>query len=702
MKISITLLLSIIIAIFSGCKKQDSDPNNGTIPNNTAVNKMSPDGFNYSTSKNIALNLTLKATNGDPLSGVVVNIYDPTNINTNAAIFRGITNSSGNLTAHISIPASLQKIIIDPSYLGLMRNAQASIKGNSVTATIGGPNGFGGDIIPETIIVNNVNPSDKIVLGLNTPIAFSYPAPYVSTDDAVINTGQNPQSYGVPAYLEPVSDVISASLLSYVNSSLPETKPLPTTHPEYLSNNIVSTINVIARSDVWITFVAEGAGYLSTLAFYTHATGNPPLSEADIKKATIILPNASANGSGGGLRPGNKVKLGTFDSGTSIGFILIAYAWTGKGISINNPKYYSDANLNPETTAELKKHTVALYDDVHKLTLIGFEDQNRQNSSCDNDFNDVVFYASSNPVTAISNANVAVIDKGLDSDGDGVLDALDAFPTDATKAYLTYFPSQNTYASIAFEDNWPTKGDYDLNDLVVKYRYTFTNNAQNQVVSLQGDYSVAAVGASYKNGFGVQLPIAASAVSSVSGQKFKDNYISLAGNGVELGQAKAVIIPFDNSDVLAANPDGAFFVNTLNSKEKITSKTAVINVIFVAPIAASSLSLSAFNPFLISNERRGYEVHLPGFSPTDKADVRFFGAGDDASVPSLNKYYISKENGPWAISFNDQFTYPLESIKVTDCYLHFADWATSGGTLYADWYSSTVAGYRNTYNLFTK
>src|SRR6202012_4672668 len=119
---------------------------------------------------------------------------------------------------------------------------------------------------------------------------FSYPSPYTNTASAVLNTLTDPLNYGVPKYLI-TPDVIGATLLSYVNASLPEGQPLTTTHPNYLTSTNTSTINVTATADVWITFVSEGAGNLNSLAFYTYPTGTPPTSAADIKAATLIFPN---------------------------------------------------------------------------------------------------------------------------------------------------------------------------------------------------------------------------------------------------------------------------------------------------------------------------------------------------------------------------------------------------------------------------
>ncbi len=693
-----TYVLFISLAGLISCKKSNSGP-----AKTTNANKIAPDGFNFATSRNISLNLYLQSPKGEALAGVVVNVYRPSTTTSGTAIFTAVTDKNGNISAKISVPTYLSTLIIDPSYVGLLHNATAAINGTTITAIIGGPNVYSGDIVPTpTINPTNTTSSLAVFSVTNGSTTFSYPSPYTSTSDACVNTTAIPLSWGVPKYLLTTKDPISATLLSYVNASLPEGKSVATTHPNYLTSTNTSTINVTASADVWITFVAEGAGNLNSFAFYTYPTGTPPQTPSDIKNATLIFPNASGLGSGGGLVPGNKVHLGVFSAGTSIGFILLGNAWTGSGVDVTAPKYYSNDALNPETTASLKKHSIVLYDAADNLSLIGFEDLNRQTGGSDNDFNDVVFYATSNPVTAISSTGVPPIATPTDSDGDGVPDSQDAFPNDPTRAYITYYPSATTYANIAFEDNWPSKGDYDMNDLVLDYRYTLVSNAQNQVVTIQANYKIAAVGASFKSGYGVQLPIPASAVKSVTGQLFKNSYIQLAANGVEAGQTNAVIIPFDNTDELINNPDFSYFVNTENSKDKVVSDSSSVLVTLNTPIAISTFTPSAFNPFLISNGRRGYEIHLPGYAPTDKADPKLFGTADDASVPSQGKYYVSTGNWPWALNYADQFTYPIEGVNISLAYPHFLDWASSAGSLFTDWYTNTGAGYRNNADLYLK
>lgn len=719
LKLQNLLLLGVLLS-FAACKKENMGTGAGTGTTTTggSSTKIAPDGFNFATTKDVTLSITLKSNNDVALAGVILSVYAPgtSDSSPSPAIFKGVSDKNGVITGKLTVPVVYSGLVLDPAYVGLSRYLNANINNNAVTATIGGKAGFSGDIVAAAISPSSTSSTSLFSLrgpGVNSASVteFAYPSPYTSTANAVAS----PISAGVPNYLDATNDVISSSLLSYINASLPENSAVPDKHPQYISNTAVNVVNITATTDLYVTFVSEGAGYYNTLGWYSYPTSNPPSATSGgtnndgINKLTMIFPNASGSGSGGSLTSGNRVKIGNFTAGTTVAFVLLQNAWTSitsnntttYGINTAATRFYSQDVLNPEANALLKRHNVLLYDDVNNLFLSGFEDISRDaNSGSDNDFNDLIFYVKSSVANAISKTNVELIDKGGDADGDGVADSYDAFPNDAIRAYVSYYPSSSTYAQLAFEDNWPTKGDYDLNDLVLNYRYTLVFNAQGGMVDLTGEYNCAAVGASFKNGFGVQLPFPASSVASVTGQKITGSTITLASNGVEAGQANAVIIPFDNTDAMIKNLDGAFFVNTLLAKDKVVNgNTATVKVTFTSPINTSSLSIASINPFLISNQRRGYEIHLPGYAATDKATAALFNTGDDNSA--ITKY-VSKDNWPWAISYLGTFNYPIEGTAVSVAYPHFLDWAGSAGGSYTDWYSNTSAGYRNTAVIYNK
>lgn len=686
------IALAIAASSLSACKKSMTDESGSSV---APINKIAPDNFLFSTSKQVDVSIKLLAVDNTPLKGVVVSLAAPTNkVNYSGAdLFKAVTDANGIITASVTVPSYLDTLVIKPSYTGIIQDSKALIKNNGINVTLGGTAVYSGIVVPTGNAYPNINQS------LAISSVSGNASSYASTDPTTYSYMGTFDNQGAPLDYKVTSDVITSSLMTYLNASLPERTDVRTTHPTYIASGTATDIKITQTANVWVTFAYEGAGNLNSIGYYTYPTNTPPQTAADIKQIYYMFPNSSMPGSGGNLAQGTKVSLGTINAGMSVGFVLFSSGWTGSGVKSSVAKFYSTSNLNPEP-GDLARHTVLLNDAKDNLFLIGFEDLNRTLASCDQDFNDVVFYVTSNPITAISTTNVAPVDNAIDTDGDGVTDNFDAFPNDPTRAYITYLPSKDNWGTLAFEDQWPLKGDYDMNDLVVNYRYQLISNAQNKVVEMTGDYTLLAAGASFNNGFGVQFPFAASLVKQVSGQSLTQGYIKTAANGAESGQTNAVIIPFDSYRNMYHTQ--AFMINTIMANNKMASDTVHVNVQFNSPIAMTTLGSAPFNPFLISNARRGYEVHLPGTAPTDLADVKLLGTQEDNSNPSTSRYYLTKENYPWAISFYQPFAYPIEQTNIWSAYPHFLDWAQGGGTSFTDWYGNTATGYRKPELIYSK
>jgi len=264
-----------------------------------------------------------------------------------------------------------------------------------------------------------------------------------------------------------------------------------------------------------------------------------------------------------------------------------------------------------------------------------------------------------------------------DTDGDGITDSNDKYPNEADKAFEIYTPSRYGWGTVAFEDLWPFLGDYDFNDTAINYRFVAIQNAQNEVVELEINFEVTSDGAGLTNGFGIEFEsIAPSQVESVTGTVLTEGYINVAANGVEEGQNRAVVILFDNNETM------------LN----ITSKAVVR---FTTPLTTAQLGIAPFNAFLIVNGDRGREIHLPNRLRTSLGV-------NDPNVEGVNRdpdgNYATDERLPWAINIVHDFKVPKERVPVNQAYNFFNQWATSGGTVYDDWYKDNT-GYRNVNNI---
>lgn len=290
----------------------------------------------------------------------------------------------------------------------------------------------------------------------------------------------------------------------------------------------------------------------------------------------------------------------------------------------------------------------------------------------------------------------------VDSDGDGIIDQLDDFPNDSTAASAVYTPSELGWGTLAYEDLWPSRGDYDFNDLVVKYRFVNVENANGKVVRTEAKFEVKAIGASYHNGFGFKMDLDPSNITTVTGSNITDNLVTLNGKGLEDGHnSGSTIIVFDDAfDNLGTNPGGTF-VNTDANATKIVAPEIAIVIEYASPIDPSLLGDAPFNPFIFINGDRGRELHLADMEPTDLMDATYFNTIHDFTNAGAGVYYRTNRNLPWAINIIHEFRQPLEKRPINQAYNHFNSWSISSGAQYRDWYKDN-AGYRNATKLFLK
>lgn len=198
-------------------------------------------------------------------------------------------------------------------------------------------------------------------------------------------------SSGLPDYL--LKDTITPALFSFVDSSLPNGHNLTNSNPEFFNNSAIADIVITQPSDVYITFVHGVSGFTNSVAFYTYPTNQPPTSAADLKLITYAFPNAGLYTA---LIPGDKVNLGKFSAGNTVGIVLMQNSWNLNTHTLNSSvaRFFTTDALNPEADPKLKKHTVLINYATENKLLIGFEDTDRSSNVCDNDFNDVVIYCS--------------------------------------------------------------------------------------------------------------------------------------------------------------------------------------------------------------------------------------------------------------------------------------------------------------------
>ena len=311
---------------------------------------------------------------------------------------------------------------------------------------------------------------------------------------------------------------------------------------------------------------------------------------------------------------------------------------------------YSTRNLNTNNT----QRTISLRDSQSgQIVAVGFED------NIDFDYADAIFYIHTSEKNAID-------------------PALPALPEDPEAIPEQYKISYS--GTLAFEDLWPKLGDYDMNDVMVKYTSTMTRNAlDNRIYEIEDKFILQHCGGYLQNGFGYQLHnLSNSNVKSVKITGPDANGLSssiyMEGKETEPGQSHPTILLYD---------DMTKFKNITDESKKEYTVTITLDG------ANEKDVVPPYNPFIFisSNEGRGKELHLINYPPTDKADLSILGTGKDIYRPEEGMYYVSADLMPFAINMPvSNLPVPEEGKRIDQSYPKFSGWVSSNGKQNKDWY----------------
>lgn len=296
-------------------------------------------------------------------------------------------------------------------------------------------------------------------------------------------------------------------------------------------------------------------------------------------------------------------------------------------------------------------------------------------------------------LTFTGNSRMAGDQGRIDSDGDGVPDDEDDFPFDPELAYLIEYPPQDTtrcrnYGTLAFEDRWPSEGDYDFNDVILNYYIYECTNRHNTVRQIYFYLYYSVDGAGYNNGMYFKLPYDDGGVVYYNypyAEEQFDAYYDGEGENIilrifEEGHAFMPDPPtFHNTEI--AEP---FFEPVYFQQIQVVLNYSEL------PENPTIQDFPPYNPYLVINQTAGREVHFANYFPSNSVDITWFDTEDDTSNPANDRYYVTISDLPWGIHIPSLFDHPLERISIIEAYPTFANWVNSGGSTHTDWYNNPV------------
>lgn len=607
--------------MLTSCVDKDADysrPDSGSTPNS----------FTFSTTQEVQLDVKYELPAKTKDYEIRFEIYFENPFKKDTVIVKDdkvkskltrMTDGSGKYSGKEVIPGYLlnegQEVYIYTSFIGVPQLYKTTVSGNSIQADINWNTMYNFDSMPQTRAESD----------------YTIPDGFYKLGDW--------DAKGRPEYLITEGKLdLSTFLLETINKTIPEGGNCPKKYRQE------ADIKVNQEAQLKVRFIGGTSDASSAFGYYCYKYDGSDDKElrkiVEAAQKCIVFPNTKT---GVGIKGGECVQLhyidekgvdqGTkFPEGVKIGWFISNNAFKNGSIEKGLGMFYSTQRMNGDD----RKHTAAF--SVGDFIVLSFEDWHNQ------DYNDVQFNILSDPIKAITDSIPPVPPVVDPEDGDSV-------------AYQMTFKGM-----VAFEDNWPSKGDYDLNDVVVKYNSVLDYNIKNEVLSTKDTFTAYWSGARYINSFIYQLNTERTNVES----------------SVEMDQDLSLATIPVFMDMREATGE-----NTKTTKVTITNK-------FKKPIDHEVFGVAPYNPFISvykSTNKNRTEVHLVNHKPTEKANMDLFNTEMDKSDIAKGIYYVSDSKYPFAIHLSDVEEYStIEEEAVDKKYPRFASWVDSNGTKDKDWY----------------
>ena len=460
-----------------------------------------------------------------------------------------------------------------------------------------------------------------------------------------------------------------------------------------LNDEYSSYPDLLLTQDSEVTFTLLGGStcWKSSLGYYYYTDDNKPTKPTDINPI-MLFPNTQDGQwaratekkletyNGIGVERGNVVQLmyypnianndntgatKVFPKGTRIGFILKTQGWAMQGnnysIKCEKNKYYNSKYNCWCTTTDGLSFAKQVSNETIKNPIVNGESRGAKFS-----------YKTKNG----DNFTIISFEDAMDDkDYDDLIFALKPVGVFAPLPEIANKKSSTT-GVYAFEDKWPSKGDYDLNDAVINAKHEKEFNDKGKIVK-ETFYLTT-----YQNYVELTSGLALTLDTKVTPK-------SVAMKKIAPESADAEVTTFTK--------DGDVYYLTDNIKGEIGS-TYILELTYSSPLTSSD-EMASIKPFIYRSEGNNlnWEVHIPMEAPTARMDYSYFRKDDDCSdyIHHLQQYFVRQGNYPFAFYLKnadiDAFKETIlkrenESIPIDQFFPGFIDWSTSGGTTNQDWY----------------
>lgn len=658
---SVLFVMALFTSIFlTACSNKDLY-NGGDTENTTTSD------FNFATSKSVTLNVTYNTKVAVPFSVYAENPLETTTDESGAVtaslkedinpLYSGYTENDGTFSSNIELPQYAGKLyVVSPAFY-VQNIIEANYANGTASAT------ETAQVASALSRATTGTPTSELQLRKGNTGMGNWYTPLGTFDSysGMINYALTKDNNNSGLFFD---NSVIANFYSDITNALNVNKECPT---KYLSSH---DLVVDENKEISITMLGGNTCWNSMLGYYYYSGSTP----TDASKLHIItlFPNTQdgkwtrGTASPKGIERGTVVQLkyygknydeaaqNVFPAGTKIGFVLASNMWKNNTYYPNNSannffsyttpdlstsNYYAKKNFK-DRTAYYKINTAFI--NSNGGTLVCFEDHYDDHNCCD-----VVF---------------ALKPK---------------FPDVVELGSSTIKSATNTYA---FEDLWPSAGDYDMNDVIVYSDYAkemkgLSNNSYyitSEVFSFTTDQNHSQQ-TQLKNGLAVWL----NGSYPHATVEFK-------------AAASDTYVPYTSYTTAEENGKTYFYLT-----DNVKTNAGTYRITISHDYSAQILAQTKQGCFLWrdNNTNGRWEVHIPYELPTSL----------------LSEYYRAKlvSDKPYAaLTNNNSVFYPFgicltganannisklldasnESKRIDVVYTGYATWVKSNGTTNTDWY----------------
>lgn len=649
------LSLCMVLAGFTACQEDlGKDGNGGDGGLNPA------DVFDYATAHDLQLSIDYTVPAGYPVDFELYT-QNPVTLTSSKSyekdttlvpFFSGRTDANGKLSLPLNgIPGFVSDVYLYAKQTGVPRVIRGKAEGNTLRLTDGQA------VVKSAPAVTKGSPTG--------PYYKNWKTQNVKLVDRL---GDFTGTDGRPSYLLADKLTLPVQAKRIIDATLPDENDGELNPYGYLDGSL----HIAEPSHVKLYFYYHNSERENILAYYIYPDGVTPDQAYVNNNLVLAYPNLKNMQEGEGIQlkyyDGQSL-LDQFPAGVNIGFVILVDAFSdltaaGDASALQNVNVaYSAKQWNGyDFVGSIRRdrpHSAIFKAENHYV--LAFQDQpwgitykDAQGQRVDKvypaTFRNDIFVIDADPITALPD-----VPDGIDPD------------------QIPGKVWQHGTGILTFEDLWPARvqGDFDMNDVVVKYDLSDYMNTEYDMTGLEGDFVFMHNGAGYPNGFGFQL----NTVNRDNAEVTVTSDYVCAGQGLDPALDKATVMLFDDGRKV---PEGTTFH---------------VQVKYKQPVPYFQYRMAPYNPFIVINNGNPQadnraELHLTNYAPTGKANRDLFHTSDDLSEPDKGIYYVSASNYPFAIHLAGitDFVLPDEKTPIDQAYPKFKPWAESKGEQDKDWY----------------